>query len=303
MASHKDSICGIEIGKNLITVAQYSPAENAIGSIVVKPFDDAGAGDAETVLKSELKHLIADVELKKQKIVLSLPSEFAVIKKISVDSNEQDVAEAILWELSQHIIGAIEEYSFDFEPVQGGDRAGSREYIAVAYRTSSIQKLTGLLKANKLNPFIVDLDCFALINAFEANYDESLSSPSIIILGTEKKSKIIMTRYGSLVDYEVVTHERGLVSYDDYATLLGGYLVHLCARLNGEIPEIYCSGSLFLQSECIDSLARKFGKADLLNPFRKVECLALREKHDVTEFAAQLAVAVGLALRGQIEEF
>jgi Tfp pilus assembly PilM family ATPase len=303
MTSHKDSICGIEIGKNLITVAQYSPVENAIGSIVVKPFDEAVADNDDTVLNNELKDLIADVELKKQKIVLSLPSEFAVIKKLSIDSNEHDVTEAILWEFSQHIIGTIEEYSFDFEPLQGGDRAGIREYIAVAYRTSSIQKLTMLLKANKLNPFIVDLDCFALVNAFEANYGELLSLPSIIILGTEKKSKIVLTRKGSLVDFEVVTYEDGCASHDDYATLIGEYLAPLCARLNGEIPEIYCSGSLFLQTECIDSLARKFGKAELLNPFRKVECLALREKHEVTKFSAQLAVAVGLALRGKIEEF
>ncbi len=303
MTSHKDSICGIEIGTNLITVAQYSPAENAIGSIVVKPFDGPDAGDDDSVLRSELKALVADVELKKQKIVLSLPSEFAVIKKLSIDNNEQNAAEALLWELSQHIIGSIEEYSFDFEPLTGGGPGGGKEYLAVAYRASSIRRLTALLKANKLSPFIVDLDCFALINAFEANYPESLSSPSLIVQGTEKKSKIILTGNGSLLDFDVVTHEPGLVSYDDYAALLGEYLVRLCARLSGRIPEIYCSGALFLQNECIDSLARKFGKAELLNPFKEVECLALREKNNVTEFAAQLAVAVGLALRGQTEDF
>jgi Tfp pilus assembly PilM family ATPase len=302
MTSHKDSICGIEIGTSLITIAQYAPAENAIGSIVVKPLNGPGAGDDDTVLKSELKGLIADVELKKQKIVLSLPSEFAVIKKLSLDSNEMDVAEAILWELGQHIIGPIDDYSYDFEPLRGGGRTGTSEYLAVAYRTSSIQKLTMLLKANKLSPFIVDLDCFALINAFEVNYPENLGSLSIIILGTERKSKIILTRNGSLVDFEVVDHESGLASYDDYATLIGDHLSHLCARSNQGIPEIYCSGSLYLQSECIDSIARKCGKAELLNPFKTVECLALREKNDMTEFSAQLAVAVGLALRGHIEE-
>jgi Tfp pilus assembly PilM family ATPase len=303
MTSHKDSICGIEIGKNLITVAQYSPAENAIGSIVVKPFDEPAPGDDDTVLRNELKALVTDVELKKQKIVLSLPSEFAIIKKLSIDNSEQDVAQAILWELSQHIIGSIEEYSFDFEPLKLGAPGGGQQYLAVAYRTSSIRRFTSLLKANKLSPFIVDLDCFALVNAFEANYPEALSSPSIIIQGTEKKSKIILTGNGTLIDYDVVPHEPGLVSYDDYAALLGEYLIRLCAHLSGQIPEIYCTGALFLQNECIDSLARKFGKAELLNPFKEVECLALREKNNVTEFAAQLAVAVGLALRGQTEEF
>jgi Tfp pilus assembly PilM family ATPase len=303
MTSHKDSICGIEIGKNLITVAQYSPAENAIGSIVVKPFDETGAGGDDTVLKSELKSLIADVELKKQKIVLSLPAEFAVIKKLFLDRNERDVAEAIHWELSQHIIGTLEDYSFDYEAIKNADHSESSEYLAVAYRTSSIQKLVSLLKANKLSPFIVDLDCFALINVFEANYPENLTLPSVIILGTDTKSKIILTQNGTLVDYEVVDHDQGIVSGDDYATLVEEYIAHLCSRFAQGTSEMYCSGSLFLQNDFIDSLSRKFGKAQLLNPFKKVECHAVREKKDVTEFAAQLAVAVGLALRGQIEDF
>jgi Tfp pilus assembly PilM family ATPase len=301
MTSHKDSICGIEIGKNLITVAQYSPIENAIGSIVVKPFD-APEGDGDTVLKGELRSLVSDVELKKQKIVLSLPAEFAVIKRLSLDGDEHDVGEAILWELSQHIVGALEDYSFDFEPVEGPPHGG-KDYIAVAYRASSIQRLVSLLKANKLSPHIVDLDCFALINVFEANYPELLSSPVVLILGTDRKSKIVITSGGSLLDYEIVDHENGLASYDDYAALLGEYLSRLCGRFTAGVPELYCSGSLFLQNECIASLSRKCGKAELLNPFRKVECLAVREKKDVTEFSAQLAVAVGLALRGQTDEF
>jgi Tfp pilus assembly PilM family ATPase len=300
MTSHKDSVCGIEIGKNLITVAQYSSVDNAIGSIVVKPIDSS---DDDSILRTELKNLIADIELKKQKIVLSLPSEFAVIKKLWVDANEQNVPQAILWELGQHIIGAIEEYAFDFEPVAGGERSGGREYLAVAYRCSAMQRLTSLLKANKLSPYIVDLDCFALVNVFEANYPECLSSTSIVLLGTEYKSKIVLTRGGSLVDFEIVTHSQGLASYDDYAELLGEYLQPLSSRLSGGNPAIYCSGALFLQTECIDTLARKFGKAELLNPFKEVECHAMREKNDVTEFASQLAVAVGLALRGQTEDF
>jgi len=36
---------------------------------------------------------------------LSLPSEYAIVKKLSLDSDEKDVGEAIGWELSQHIIG------------------------------------------------------------------------------------------------------------------------------------------------------------------------------------------------------
>jgi Tfp pilus assembly PilM family ATPase len=298
MISYKNCICGIEIGKNLITAAQYFPKENAIGSIVVKPFDAANEGDDDERLKKEFKKLILDIELKNQKIVLSLPSEFATIKKITLDNDESDIEEAILWELSQHLIGTIEEYSFDFEPLPV-DREGEKRFLAVAYRKSSIQNLVSMLKANKLDPFIVDLDCFALVNVFEANYSELLPSLSALVIGNEEKSKIVLSRNGTLVNFDVMSHSAA-VSPDDYAMQLNDFLATSGTTI-GAPSGIYCSGSLFLQTDFIDALERKFGKAEVLNPFKNIICHAAKEESNIAQFASQLAVAVGLALRGKTE--
>ena len=181
MASRKDSIYGIEIGKG-VTLAQYLPEDNAVGSIVIKPISDAPAQQYDATLRSELKDLIADLELKRQWVAVSLPSEFAIVKKVSLDGDEDDPGEAILWELSQHVIGSIEEYSVDFDPIGKPSPDAVQQYLVVAYRTASVRKLVSLLKANKLSPCIVDLDMFAIINVFEANYPERLSLPALLVL-------------------------------------------------------------------------------------------------------------------------
>ncbi len=298
MASHKDSICGIEIGKSLITIAQYFPEEQAIGSVVVKPFDGTAADDGGGILGNELKNCFENIECTSRKVVVSLPSEFAVVKVLSLDADEKNVREAVHWELSQHIIGAIEDYAFDYESMSHDGRAAVRQYIAVAYRRSAIERFISLFKAQKLNLWIVDLDMFAVINSFEANYRERKSVPSLIILGTEEKSKIILTREGTLIDYEVLVYDGGPMTPEDYAMRVGEYCSHLCAPYMREMPDIYCSGALFSQTEFVDSLARQLGRVEILNPFQTIQCLATKGENDVTEFAAQLAVAVGLALRG-----
>jgi len=55
MASQKDSISGIEIRNGLITIAQYFPQENSVGSIIIKPMSDAAGQDFDLALKPSLK--------------------------------------------------------------------------------------------------------------------------------------------------------------------------------------------------------------------------------------------------------
>jgi hypothetical protein len=304
MASQKDSISGIEIRKGLITIARYFPQENSVGSIIIKPMSDASGQDFDGALKAELKSLIEEIDFKNQDVALSLPSEYAIVKKLSLDGDEKDVGDAIGWELSQHSIGSIEEYSFDYELLGQSNGGDVKHYLAVAYRSSSIQKLVTLLKANKLNPLVVDLDMFGLINVFEANYKELMNVPAALVLGTDEKSIVILTRNATLLDFDVCMHDSGAFSADEYGTKIAESVARLCALDNGssrEKPGLFCAGSLFSRPEYVDSITEKFEKAQLLDPFKKITCHAGKGEEDVRKFSHQLSVAVGMALQGGAE--
>src|SRR5271157_2521645 len=64
MTSQKESISGIEIRHGLITIAQYFPQENSVGSIIIKPMSDASGQDFDGVLKTEFKNLMAEIDFK-----------------------------------------------------------------------------------------------------------------------------------------------------------------------------------------------------------------------------------------------
>jgi hypothetical protein len=304
MASQKDSISGIEIREGLITIAQYFPQENSVGSIIIKPMGNAAGQDFDAALKTELKSLIAEIDFKNLDIALSLPSEYAIVKKLSLDSDEKDAGEAIAWELSQHIIGSIEEYSFDYE-LMGRSKGGDvKQYLAVAYRSSSIQKLVALLKANRLNPVVVDLDMFGLINVFEANYQELAHVPAAIVLGTDEKSIVILTQNATLLDFDVCPHDSGALSAEEYGAKIAERIERLCVLDNRSLqekPGIFCAGSLFSRPEYVDSFTGKFEKAQLLDPFKKIACRAGKGEEDLRKFSHQLGVAVGMALQGGAE--
>jgi len=100
-------------------------------------------------------------------LVISLPVKQAIIKKLSLDFDETDVRNVIELEMHQHIVGTPENYAIDFMPLTS--QAGSNEalkYLAVAYNNSALRRLYSYFGSKHFFGSIVDLDVFALINAF-----------------------------------------------------------------------------------------------------------------------------------------
>jgi hypothetical protein len=145
---------------------------------------------------------------------------------------------------------------------------------------------------------------FGLINVFEANYQEQVHAPAALVLGNEGKSTVILTRGATLLDFDVCLHDPGTPSADEYGMKIAESIERLCVLDGGspqEKPDIYCAGSLFSQAEYIDSIALKFGKTQLLDPFKKIACRAGKGEEDLRKYSHQLGVAVGMALQGGAE--
>jgi len=290
-------ISGLDIQKEYISIAQYSPEENSVDLVAIQPISTEKSTDFLKNASDGLKELKGKFKFTKPDVVCSLPSENAIIKHFTIDSKASEPSEDIEWELSQQVIGSIEEYSFDFQPVS----LNSEEYLAVAYRTKNVDAFSSMIKNLKLNPLIIDLDIFALINVFEANYREAISQPAVLIHAESEKSRLVLTVDGRFIDYETSEYAYGTepdsyagLIYEEYRRLLGFNSGKIQAGSEG----IYFTGSLFTQPEYGDAVVRRFGKGEELYPFRKVDSRIGVNEAQLKTYASQLAIAVGLALRG-----
>ncbi len=298
MAQRGDSVNGIEIKKEHIGIAQFSPSTKTVvnASVVIAPLDelDAAPGDYDA-FKPNLKKLIAGIQAEGQDSVVSLPAEYAVVKKIMLDRNESDVRGAVEWELSQQIIGSLDDYTYDFEPCVNDD-TDVRWCLAVAYKNAGVQKIAGLLKASKLAPAVVDLDMFALINVFEANYPDLAPSPALIIHGSDETTTIIVTKSGTYEDCETLSHISGPSSSDSYADMVRDAIA-LNFPQAVSIP-VVCTGGLFSRQDFSDGVFSRLGNARMLNPFAVVRSSVGISEADLQKCLPYLSVAVGLAIRG-----
>ncbi len=301
MKTTRKYLSGLDIQSNYLSIAQYSPQENAVLSVAIQPFSVDKGGDHWGCAEQELKKLKNKFRFYSPEVVCSLPSEHAIIKHIQLESEETEVGELIEWELAQQIIGSIDEYSFDFQECSS-EESNLKNYLTVAFRNTLVERFSILLKGIKLHPQVVDLDAFAIINTFEANYRERIYTPAVIVHGESEKTKTILTRNGEYIDMDYFSYDYESLNAEAYSAQLHSEINRLLS-LNQRIDcqprvSLYFTGSLFSQVEFRDAVLAKMGNGELLYPFRKVGCQIAIDSDQLMTYAPQLAVAVGLALRG-----
>lgn len=304
-------ICGIELGKDTLAVVHYLPREDTIteGHAVVRlETDPLTPWKWWDRIRGDLKPTIRDVRhrgggLQGCQVVCSLPAEHAVVTKVLVESDDPDPQKAMRWELAQHLVGGIDEYVCSFQKLNTVRPGPVASYLAAAYRATWVTRTRTLLRGVKLVPRALDLDVFALVNAFEANYRDIVGNPAFLVLGGDRCCKVILTWNGTLVDYEFFEYSTAAQSPREFVASLQKIMGRLRASYpsltgRGEVA-LFASGVLFTYDDFATECFRLISNIQLLNPFRNVGTSIPESRQRVD--GPRLGVAVGLAIRESME--
>ncbi|MCL2220185.1 MAG: pilus assembly protein PilM [Chitinispirillia bacterium] len=304
---------GIDIQRNYICVAQYSARDVAIRHVAVRPLpvsadivSGSGTGAFWSAVAAELRGIRRKVPFSRRNIVCSLPCDMAVARALEAESDESDQRSALCWELGAGLPGPVDEYAYDFYEVDPGNQVERRRYIAAAVRSESLARLKKAMKEVGLKPRIIDLDLFALTVVFQSNYRERLGEASILVHGELRRTKLILVYNSSYVAHSIVDFDTEGVEVEQYAVMLRDEAARLMAigaeqngiANDGDGAKVYLAGSLFSDTDFAAALMAALPGSEMLDPFRKVACAAPMEDEDKARYSPQLAVAVGLALRG-----
>ena len=174
------SLVGLDIGSSSVKAIElkstgkgYRVAAIGVESIPPDSIVDGSIIDGGAVADS-VRRLFANKKFKAKDVVASLSGSSVIVKKIALPAmTEAELSESIYWEAEQYIPFDIQDVNLDYEILDGGtgqDNQGSMEVLLVAAKKDKIADYTNVIAQAGRTPVVVDVDVFALQNAYEANY-------------------------------------------------------------------------------------------------------------------------------------
>jgi type IV pilus assembly protein PilM len=354
--SKQKPIVGLDIGSSAVKAVELAPTGTGFrvtayghepvpaDSIVDGSIIDAGAV-AESIRRVFEGNGSGKTAFTAKDVCASLSGSAVIVKKITLPvMTPTELAQSIHWEAEQHIPFDIQDVNLDYQilsPGAGPDAAGGMEVLLVAAKKDKIADYTGVIVQAGRIPAIVDVDAFALQNAYELNYgfepgqvvvllnagasaininilvgDQSVFTRDISIGGrayTEAVQKELdlpfesaeLVKQGIAVDNASLEDARPILHAVTENVLLEiekTFDFFKASASSDRIDRIVISGGAARVDGFRDMLQLRFGAhLEDFDPFRTVIWDAERLGGPAAEPASTAAVAVGLALRKTVE--
>ena len=174
------ALVGLDIGSSAVKAVELKQAGKAykvtgFGSEPIPPDSivDGAIIDAAAVADA-IRRLFDSRGIKTKEVAASLSGNAVIVKKITLPvMTEAELGESIYWEAEQYIPFDIQDVNLDYQILDKGDAAngkGTMEVLLVAAKKEKIADYTGVIAQAGRAAVVVDVDAFALQNAYEINY-------------------------------------------------------------------------------------------------------------------------------------
>lgn len=340
----KKEVVGIDIGSSSVKIIQLKDNKGSLqlinaGMLPLPPeaIVDNTLMDSSSIA-TEIKNLIASLGIKLKDVACSISGNSVIIRKIVLPAMPQEELEdQISWEAEQYIPFDINDVNMDFQILSPDSNDPSKmNVLLVASKKDIINDYVAVFSEAGMHLSVVDVDSFAVQNAFEANHDYSSDDiialvnigASVMNINVIKDGVTLFTRdvqMGGNLYTEEIQKQLGLSSEDAET---GKLLAHestneplrkVILKVNETITQeirrsldfynstasderisgVFVSGGCSKVYSLIDTIAEKISlPVEKLNPFAKLKYNEKDFDPDyLNEIAPFMAVPIGLAIR------
>lgn len=176
----KRTTVGLDIGSGLIkmVVIDHSSGEPVLTKVAFASVVDDAIVEGEVVdtgiVTDTIKGLMSTAGVKTKKVATAVGGRDVIIKKVTMDRmKETEAREMIRWEAEQHVPFDMDSVELDFQILDPEGDGLQMTVLLVAAKRELVETKMSLLAEVGLEPSIIDVDAFALHNAFELNYPDA----------------------------------------------------------------------------------------------------------------------------------
>jgi len=171
-------LVGLDIGSSSVKAVElkrkgdgYELLNLGIENLGQDTVVDGAIMDAISV-STAIEKIFNDNKIKTKEVATSVSGHSVIVKKITITAaNEEEVSSAIEYEAQQHIPFDLADVFKDYQILGPSSSGTGFDVMLVAVKREKILNHTNVLSQSAKSPVVVDIDAFALQNAFEVSYD------------------------------------------------------------------------------------------------------------------------------------
>ncbi len=192
--SRKKTTVGLDIGSGLIKVVVMDHARGVpeLVKVAVAPLVPDAIVEGEVMdprlVSDAIQEAMDRAGAHVTEVVTAVGGRDVIIKRIQTERvKEQQARELMRWEAEQHVPD-VESVELDFQVLDDEEGMGPEEMsvLLVAAKRELVDAKLRILSDAGLEPSIVDVDAFALHNAFELNHPEAMrGAVALVNVGNE----------------------------------------------------------------------------------------------------------------------
>ena len=190
---------GLDIGSGLIKFAVVDHGKGApeLVRVAITRLQPDAIVEGEVmdpgIVSDAIRAALDAANVKSKNIVTAVGGRDVIIKKIQTERvKEKQARELMRWEAEQHVPD-VESVELDFQILDGARTSEEMNVLLVAAKRDLVDAKMRILADAGVTPTIVDVDAFALHNAFEVNYPEAMKGfVGLVNIGNEITNVNIM---------------------------------------------------------------------------------------------------------------
>ena len=184
------AVVGLDIGSSSVKAVELKASGKTfkVVAFAIEPVPPDSIVDGAIIdgaaVAEAIRRVFENKAFKTKDVAASLSGNAVIVKKISLPvMTEAELAESIYWEAEQYIPFDIQDVNLDYQILDAGtgeNSKGTMDVLLVAAKKEKIADYTGVISQAGRVPVIVDVDAFALQNAYEVNY--GLEPDAVVVL-------------------------------------------------------------------------------------------------------------------------
>jgi type IV pilus assembly protein PilM len=190
---------GLDVGSGLIKIAviDHGKGTPELVKVAITKLQPDAIVEGEVmdpgIVSDAIRAALDNAGVKGKHIVTAVGGRDVMVKKIQTERvKEKQARELMRWEAEQHVPD-VESVELDFQILDGSRSPDEMDVLLVAAKRDLVDAKLRILADAGVTPTIVDVDAFALHNAFEVNYPEAMKGfVALVNIGNEVTNVNIM---------------------------------------------------------------------------------------------------------------